>query len=160
MKNYNLNLTLVPYTENTFLSFQNDVAILQSQDWLRKKSLSTKTIKNYKSVIDCIIEIIAENIPLQLLNNIQLAPNTYYIGPEHAPTIIDVIDGFAIKHELSIHKKLAELIYVYELTTYNELIKEITSHIKVLIDYLKQLKNDFSLILISEYTERKFVKQH
>ena len=154
MKNFNLTLAIVPSTEINTINNTTNSSLLNSEEWLRKKSLSTKTIKNYKSIIDCITSIIKDNIPYYLVGKIELKENLYFITSEHAPIILEIIDDFANKYKLAIQKDLSQIIYVYELKTFNEVIKEINSHLKILTDYLKQLHDDLALLIISEYEDK------
>lgn len=158
MKNFNLTLVIIPSSERNSLNNEENTSILSSEEWLRKKSLSTKTIKNYKSIIDCITSIIKDNIPEHFVGKIEIKENLYYITTENAPAILQIIYDFTNKYKLIIQKDLAQILYVYELKTYNELVKEINNHLKILSDYLNLLHDNLALVIISEYEDKPVLK--
>jgi hypothetical protein len=158
MKNYNLTLAIIPCVEKETLLEESEAFSLGYENWLRKKSLSTKTIKNHKAIIDCIINIIKENVPEPIKGTIQIKNNVYYINSSNASELLKITDDFTNKYKLIIQKNLSQIIYVYELKTYAEITKEINGHLKTLNDYLNQLHDDLSLIIICEYEERQILK--
>ncbi|UYW02069.1 hypothetical protein K5I29_03975 [Flavobacterium agricola] len=150
-------MSIVPATDSFIEEKIDDFETLESTDWLKKKSLISKSIKNYKSVIDCIVNIMSENIPSHLQDKIQLSETFFYINSDHAPVIKDILSEFAQKYKLNIQKDLAQILYVYELKSYAEVVKEINGHIKLITDFLNQLHGDLSLILNSEYSSPKVI---
>ena len=158
MRNFNLTLAIIPSSERNSLNSEENNSILSSDEWLRKKSLSTKTIKNYKLIIDCITSIIKDNIPDHFVGKIEVKDNLYYITTENAPFILEIIDDFTSKYKLIIQKNLAQILYVYELKTYNEVVKEINNHLKILTDYLNLLHDNLALVIISEYEDKPVFK--
>jgi len=161
MKNFNLTLAIINSSEkitfnNDFL--KNDYEPIISEEWLRRKSLSTKTIKNYKTIVECIINIIKENLPPTIVNKIKLKENCYYITSEESAYLLNIIDDFTTKYKIIIQKELAQIIYIYEIKTLSEILKEINSHLKFLSDYLNELEDNRALLIIGEYSEKPIYK--
>lgn len=156
MKNYNLTLALIPLSEKEHLKKSIDLeklGCIETNPWLHKKSLSTKAIKNYKCVIDCIFKIIEENISPEAFATIQINDNVFCIDKNNAEKILKVTSNFIENYDLTIKKELASLIYKYEIKTTSEILKEVNSHIKTLNDYLKLSNENFCLVIFCSHLE-------
>lgn len=156
MKNFNLTLTLIPNTEKSKIHANVDTDSLENPDtnsWLHKKSLSTKAIKNYKCVIDCIFKIIQDNLDQDAFNQIKISENILCIDQSNAEQILAITSDFTNQYKLAIQKELSRLIYTYELKTTPEILKEIGNHIKTLNDYLRLSNENFCLVVFCTHVE-------
>lgn len=156
MKNFNLTLALIPNSEKSKLHLNVNLEDLNDQEsnsWLHKKSLSTKAIKNYKCVIDCIFKIISDNLSTTERSSIKLSEGFFCIDQTNAEKILNITSDFTNQYKLAIQKELSSLIYIYELKTTSEILKEIGNHIKTLNDYLKLSNENFCLVVFCTHNE-------